>query len=445
MSTRKNMERGSGVSEKVCLVFTPASELMEDRLEAPLSLLYLATFLKENNVDVQICDLTGGVDTEIPYADFYGFTTYSTTYQRTLQIRKQVLKINPNAKTIAGGPHASGLPHEVVSEFDIVIVGEGEKALLEVVRAEGVQPKRLHRTAGGFLPGPNIIFGSPISNLDTLPHPDYSLVDVDSYKRVVDGKRSFSILSSRGCPYKCLFCNSLIMGGHKPVRFRTPHDVASEIKNLKDTYGDVAFRFSDDIFGLSLSWLRTLTDLIRPLDITYRAFVRANQCTKKEFVTLLHEGGCKHIAIGIESGSDYILKKMRKGQTVKQAKEGIKNAKDAGLIVRIYLIVGFPGETWDTVQETIDFVRDTKPDEFVIYPLIPYPGTPLFHHPEAYGLYNIDKDFTRYFQIYGDKQSHFVYDLKDYNRDELEAMKKDITDELEDMRLSWARDSEGYV
>lgn len=425
------MVKGSGRMNDLCLVFTPAYELQEDRLEAPLGLLYIATYVKQHGYSVVIADMAGVPEEqwELPLARYYGFTTYSTTYQRTLKLQDLALATNPEAKTIAGGPHASALPGSVVHDFNHVVIGEGEVATVDILSGKNPMPH---------------IQGQPIQDLDTLCL-DYSLVDVQSYKRIVDGRKSFTVLSSRGCPYRCLFCNSIIMGAHGPIRFRSPSAVVGEICSIRERYGDVAYRFGDDLFGSNREWLQTFTDMIAGEDITYRAFVRLNHCARDGFVDLLVDGGCKHVAVGLESGSDAILKAMRKGITKRIARDGIRRAKDAGLIVRVYLIVGFPSETWDTVKETIDFVEEVKPDEFVVYPLIPYPGTPIYNSPEEYGLLNVDKDFGKYFQICGDKESHFVYDLANAGRVELQAMKDYMVGELEKMQLSWARDSKGYI
>lgn len=416
----------------IAFITTPTPELEDDRLEAPLGYLYLAGYLASGGLNVKIVDICGVNDWRglIPHAKYYGFTTYSTTYQRTLQIKNYIKSQYPDSKTIAGGAHASALPDGVSKEFDHVVVGEGEYVLNLIVN--------------GWVQS-SIIQGNPIKDLDTLPFPDYTMIDVESYHRIVDGKRSFSILSSRGCPYKCVYCNSLIMGGRHIVRFRSPENVIKEMVSLKNTYGDINFRFQDDIFGCNMNWMRQFTELIRPLDYVYRAFVRTTQCCDKEFTDLLVEGGCKHIALGIESGSDKILKAMNKGQTKAQCIEGLRNAKESGLLRRIYLIVGFPGETWDTVKETVDLVAEAEPDEFVVYPLIPYPGTPLWDDPAGFGLLNIDKDFHKYFQIYGNKQSHFVYDLVNADRYELQAMKDYLVTELERHHAVWARNSKGYV
>jgi radical SAM superfamily enzyme YgiQ (UPF0313 family) len=149
-----------------------------------------------------------------------------------------------------------------------------------------------------------------------------------------------------------------------------------------------------------------------------------------EHLDLLKAGGCRHLSFGIESGSDKILKAMGKGHTVEQIRLGMKNAKDYGVLRRIYLIVGFPGETWDTIKETIDLVKDIKPDEYVVYPLIPYPGSTILMDAENFGLRNIDKDYSKYFQIRGHEESEFVYDLENADRNELQAMKNHLISEI---------------
>ena len=430
----------------ICLIFTPITEMLIERLEAPMGLLYIATYLNENGFEAEVRDLSGIAleNAEIPPAKWYGFVTYSTTYGRTLRVKELALKINPTAKTIAGGPHASSLPKDVIKDFDYVVLDEAESAVLNLLRGETPPPAIVFDetpTGARTSTNPRIIQGTPIWDLDSIPFPDYTLVDIKSYKRVVDGKASVSLLSSRGCPFKCKFCNSKIMGGGTRLRYRSPQNVFDEMVDLRDKYGTTAFRFQDDIFGLDVRWLRKLSEKLRPLGITYRSFVRAHQLAKRGFAEELYASGCRHVALGIESGSDKILENMVKGQTVKTGMEGIKKAKEAGLIVRIYLIIGYPGETWDTVQETVDFVRDAKPDEFAMYPFIPYPGTPLYYAPEDHGIYNMDKDFTKYFQAYEYKKSHFVYDLADYDRIELQKMKDYVDAELEKIKIPWYIDA----
>jgi radical SAM superfamily enzyme YgiQ (UPF0313 family) len=419
----------------VALIQTPCYELENDRLEPPLGLLYLATWLDRHGYPVQIVDLASMPPETwadaIPRADVYGFSTYTTTYHRTLQVLNLVKEVYPDACTVAGGPHASALPYEVARDFEYVVVGEGEAALLDLLRA-------LDR---GETP-PRVIAGAPIEDLDTLPIPDYSLVDISSYSRVVAGLPCLSVLSSRGCPYQCVFCNSIIMGSGRRVRLRSAGHVIREIRRLKADWGVQSFRFQDDTFTISLARLKELTAALRDEQIVYRCFGRVNLCTP-EMAATLREGGCQHIAFGIESGSDDILRRMKKGQTVADIRRGIASAKAAGLIVRIYLIVGFPGETWQTIEETINLMLECAPDEFSVYPLIPYPGTPLYETPERFGITEINPDFRQYFQVRRSRGTGYVYRTVDLDERIVADMRAYVIDRLEPA-ITWAGESRKF-
>ena len=429
--------RGHAMREtcSVVLIQTPCYELEDDRLEPPLGLLYLATWLDSRGYQAQIVDLSSMLPGQwpdvIPPADIYGFSTYTTTYHRTLNVMQIVKQINPRAWRVAGGPHASALPESVARDFDFVVLGEGEEAILRLVRAW---------EHGETLP--RVLSETPISNLDWLPFPDYSLVDVASYHRTVGGRLSLSILSSRGCSYRCAFCNSIIMGSRRRVRFRSAVNVVEEIRLLKATRGITSFRFQDDIFTLNLSRLREMMTSLSDLDITFRCFGRVDQCDP-QVAGLLYEGGCRHIAFGVESGSPAILDRMRKGQTVDDIRKGIANARASGLMVRVYLMVGFPGETWGTVQDTVDLVLECAPDEFSVYPLIPYPGTALYQRPESFGITAINPDFSQYFQVRRERGTGYVFRTHDLDEETIAHMRAYIIQQLEPA-LVWAGDSKGY-
>ncbi len=420
---------------RTVLIQTPCYELNDDRLEPPLGLLYLATWANHHGHDVSMVDLSSVPAEEwrdrIPPADVYGFTTYTTTYARTLSVLQVARQVNPAAWTVAGGPHASALPDVVARDFDTVVAGEGEAALLDVldlVRA-GLQP-------------PPVIHGRPIDDLDTIPPPDYSLADIGSYRRVVDGQPSLSVLSARGCPYQCVFCNSTVMGPRRSVRFRSAEHVVEEIRNLKEEWGIQAIRFQDDTFTLNTPRLRRMTELLACEPISYRCFGRVDRC-RPETTELLARGGCRHISFGVESGSDEILRRMRKGQTANDIRRGIANAKAAGLVTRVFLIVGFPGESWDTVQETVDLMLECQPDEFAAYPLIPYPGTALFRDPGAFGITQVNPDFTQYFQVRRDRGTGCVMTCSGLDPDEIAAMRIHVIDSLEPS-ITWAGDSRAH-
>ena len=262
-------------SISLALIQTPCYELEDDRLEPNLGLLYLATWLRQHGFAAQVINLSSmpqeGWEQTIPSADVYGFSTYTTSYHRSLLISRLIREAYPAARMVAGGPHASALPHSVAQDFDHVVVGEGESAILRL----------LDEMASGRMSSP-ILCEPPIADLDTLPFPDYSLVDVRSYHRVVDGSPSLSVLTSRGCPYDCVFCNSIIMGGGQRVRFRSAENIANEIRELKARFGVTCFRFQDDIFTLNLPRLHRLTALLQQEKITYRCFGRVDQMQPRD-------------------------------------------------------------------------------------------------------------------------------------------------------------------
>lgn len=410
------------------LINTPCSFLEDDRLEPPLGILYLATLLHKNGYPCQICDLSSVPESEwlnqIPPADIYGFSTYSVTYHETVKIKNMVTaQLNPKALTIAGGPHATALPEESNQDFDVVIMGEAEQAMLSLVESvsNGVRPK-------------GIQISRPINDLDELPFPDFELVDLDSYHRIVEGSPCLSILTSRGCPYSCVFCNSQLFSRGQ-LRFRSPNNVQREIVALQEKYQRTSFRFSDDLFTFSPERITQMTNVIKPLDIVYRVYARSNTLTPKA-ADQLYDSGCRHAAIGIESMSAKMLTILEKNATVEVNVRALKNAKAAGIKTRIFLLVGYPGETEATVRETIHVLEDCDFDEFVIYPFIPYPGTALWYHPERWGA-QIDRDFSKYIQVGKGRQTCFAVQTADFSPEDVERWRAEMTDALE-KKVHWA-------
>ena len=375
---------------KICLIQTPVPDLQDDRLDPPVGLLYLVG----DNDDTSIVDLSGmNSDSwreNIPEADIYGFSTYTANYYRTLVAKDVALQINPSAKTAAGGPHASALPREVIGDFDYVVVGEGEITFREIVTGEL---------------GEGIHVGKSTNDLDSIPFPNYSLVDFSSYSRRFQDKRSFPIFTSRGCPYRCAFCST----GHIAIRRRSVENVLKEITYLQAQYTDredISFRFKDDLFAVDPSWLKDFAK--RCPDIEYSCNIRSD--CKPEAIRYLAESGCKWACLGLESGSDKILRMMQKGTTVDKARKTIGLLKSYGISVLGWFIVGFPGETWNTINETLDFIHEIELDKVVVYPLIPYPGTDLWNNRAKYGLRITDEDFSHYFYIHGNYEAGFVYE-----------------------------------
>jgi radical SAM superfamily enzyme YgiQ (UPF0313 family) len=438
-----NARNAGGPTEKrpsLCLVHTPCSDLNDDRLEPPLGLLYLATVAQTYGHPVKLVDLasepTAHLDLRIPdgYA-VYGFSTYSVNYGLTRQLATAVRRRNPAALVVAGGPHATALPAQVIGHgFDVVVAGEGELAILTILRhlAQGNRP-------------PQILIGERPERLDDLPFPDYSLVDLNTYTREVDGQRCVSLLSSRGCPYPCVFCNSNIMGAGRAIRFRSPEDVVAEIRQIKERYRIRHFRFQDDVFTCNIQRIRSLAPPLAQEEIVYRCFARVNAFSP-EMARLLRDSGCVHVSFGVESGSPKLLAKqaMNKRQTPGQIRKALENACAAGIRSRIYLMVGFPGESDETIGQTLALVRGCPWDEFSVYPLIAYPGTPLYERPEAFGITHIDRDYAKYLQIGRDYKAGFTIRTETFDEEQVKQWRDYVIYELLADGRTWAGNAIGF-
>jgi anaerobic magnesium-protoporphyrin IX monomethyl ester cyclase len=423
--------------QHVTFINTPCYEIMDDRLEPPLGLLYLATLLNHHGYRATITDLASAPPERwrqlIPPADVYGFYTYTPTYHRTLQLLPLIRRLCPSAVLVAGGPHASALPQQVARDFDFVVVGEGEQALLALLSAlqKGERPQPIQHEI-------------PLKDLDSLPFPDYNLVDRTSYRRLVANHPSAAIISTRGCAYRCAFCTSTITGVSRQFRYRSPQNLVAEIAQLRERYHIKSFKIQDDVFTLGLGRIREISRLLAPLDVVYRCNARVDLCTDSEMLSQLYAGGCRHITFGVETASPRLLARMGKRQTTTQVRRAIALAKEAGLIVRANLVVGFPGETWDTVQETIDLMLACKPQEYVISAFVPFPGTEAYTYPERYGIAELEEDFSQYFMLRRNQESSYIFRTSELTPQVVADMRASMIRALA-AHIGWVGSSTGYT
>jgi radical SAM superfamily enzyme YgiQ (UPF0313 family) len=235
------------------------------------------------------------------------------------------------------------------------------------------------------------------------------------------------------------------MGAGRPIRFRSAENVAAEIRQLKQRYGFRHFRFQDDNFTANLARIKELTALLVSDDIVYRCFARVPSCTR-EMAETLRAGGCAHVSFGVETGSPKLLARhaMNKGQTPRQIRDGLFAAHRAGLKTRIFLIVGFPGETDGTISETLQLMKSCPWDEFSVYPLIAYPGTPLFERPEDFGITHINRDYSTYLQVGRDRRAGFTIRTEGFDERKVEQWRDRVVEELLADGRTWAGSSIGF-
>jgi len=276
---------------------------------------------------------------------------------------------------------------------DFVIFGEVEGTLLEVaqhlVRSSPDEPPnalaglayRDPDTQGLRINPPRAL----MQDLDALPPPAWDLIDVEAYRDAwmrAHGYFSLNMVSSRGCPYRCNWCSKPIYGNN--YHFRSPLQVAEEMRLLKNSVKPDHIWFADDIFALSVQWTLRFADAVETLDarIPFKMQSRCDLMTRST-VTALRRAGCAEVWMGAESGSQKVLDAMEKGMSVEQTYRACENLRANGIRIGLFLQFGYPGETWQDIQSTINMVREAQPDDIGVSVSYPLPGTTFFNLVEA--------------------------------------------------------------
>ena len=276
--------------------------------------------------------------------------------------------------------------------FRCVLLGEAEFTLLETVlhlirgEEEGLRGvpglAYLHRDTGEIVKTER---RGLMRNLDHLPFPSRDLLDISQYRdawKSAHGYFSLNIVASRGCPYRCNWCAKPIYGDSFSVRSAAM--VAQEMRQLKHDFGAEHLWFADDIFGLRSRWVRELAVEVEKLDaaIPFKMQSRVDLMTV-ETVRSLRRAGCAEVWMGAESGSQKILDAMDKGTRVDQIATARENLRVEGIRACYFLQFGYPGETWQDIQNTIKLVHDTRPDDIGVSVSYPLPGTKFFDRVQA--------------------------------------------------------------
>lgn len=400
---------------RICLLRPPSPELLNDRIDPPIGLLQIGTILRQVGHDVNILDFAGGHRPTIPEADLYGMTVFTVSYAEALDLKAAIREVS-NAPIVVGGPHAQALPVETARDFDYVVVGEAEEVIARIV---GPMARRTRESA--------VVHARPPSDLGALPISDYSLVDTDSYSRVVDGRLAFSILSGRGCPFRCTYCFTAALA--EKVRLRPIDHVMEELHRLDDAYTVDALRFIDDNFLMNLRFFRELAPRLREFGRPYRVYCRAVDLTE-ERCRLLAESGCRMVACGVESGSQKMQDLMNTRKNVRKMAEGIEIARHYGIEVRVGLIVGYPGETWDTVKESVRELLEMPFSSYNLFNFVPLPGTDPYHHPERYGIKWVSKDWKDFYILCGENQASYAFEHETLDRNTLADMRSYMIEHL---------------
>ncbi len=366
---------------KILLVNPPSPFLINEKVFPSLGLLYLSAYLKKNGYnDISLIDMNDEKPlSDTIDADIVGFYSNTPQYPCAVKLLDDVKKLNRAKEPlyVIGGPHVSGRPDDGLHSFDIAVLGEGERAFLDIVkRREGSRASQEER----------VVRREYISEIDSLPFPDRDIIDIKSYKYYLDGRLTTTVITSQGCPFGCKFCANNAWG--KSLRMRSPRNVYYEIKLLKERYGYGSFMFFDDTMTVDKKRMSAICDLLKELDIIYRCFIRSDT-VDSALLAKMRSSGCREVGVGIESGSQRILKIVNKGESVKKNMEAVKLCHKAGIRVKGFFIIGLPGEDRDSIKETMDFIEEAGLDDIDVTLYTPYPGSYIYSHKKEF-----DIDFT---------------------------------------------------
>jgi len=379
---------------KICLISPPYNSAVKSAIgttSPPLGLAYLASVLRKNHevriIDANILDYNfEDVRRELKsfYPDVVGITSVTPSAPQAFATAKIAKEVRKDCTVVMGGPHVTFLPEESLKEcdyVDIIVRGEGEKTveeLMETIERGGSLKKVKGIT---FRNGVEIVSTEPrpfIKNIDEIPFPSRDLLPIYKYRAY--GVVYTTMLTSRGCPFGCSFCASSRLFG-KFWRGRSAENVLEEMKLIYEKYKIKNIEFVDDTFTLNKKRVEEICDgmIKEGWDITWGASSRVDVITKK-LAEKMKKAGCWILFLGIESGCQAILNEVGKRITLEQAKKAVKILKDAGIQVLGSFILGFPKETSQMIEKTINFAKKLKLDwaEFSI--LTPYPGTPVFDY-----------------------------------------------------------------
>lgn len=377
--------------KKITLINLP-TPFLDEAMNPPLGLCYIGAVLRANGYKVNAIDFAVyDYDyTQYDYlrkinldADFYGIYCSSAQFKWLKEVSFYLKRNNKKAVIVVGGPHASAEPEECLrkTDCDIAVNGEGELAMLEIVKGEKLRyiNGACYLNSNEFV-HKNRVF---ISNLDSMPEPDFSLFDMEKYKRKMHDERAIHIITLRGCPYDCHFCNSSLVG--REIRYISVKKVFEHIDNVIADYGIRNFYIYDDIFTFKRDRLKEFCKGFAARGISWRCWTRADLLREEDLI-LMKESGLESIAMGIESGDDQILKNINKHSTVEKNRRAILLCKKLGVPVRCSLMFGNPGESLETLNNTVELIRETQPDEWNLSLLVPAPGSEFWNNPEKHGL-----------------------------------------------------------
>ncbi len=389
------------------ILLTHGYFLIDDRKEQqimrpypPLGLLYIAAYLDEYNILNKVFDTTFSAKKEFQQyllAEKPSVVAIYVNLMTKLNVLETIRFIKdylPTSNIILGGPEVTHSAENFLRHgADFIVIGEGEETMKELIQSLALN-RSFEESDFGFIHGiaflkDDLFIQTPerekIKDLDDLPMPDRKKIDLNLYLNAwkkYHGKNAISVSTMRGCPYTCKWCSRAVYG--LSYRRRSPEKVVEELALIQKYYCPDSLWFVDDVFTISHKWLTAFRDELQKKNILipYECITRADRMNE-EVIKMLKETGCFRVWIGAESGSQKVIDLMDRRVDVNQVRDMIRLTKKYGIETGTFIMLGYPGETEDDIEETIYHLKESNPDHFTITVAYPIRGTELYQEVET--------------------------------------------------------------
>ena len=377
-----------------------------------LGLLMLGSVLRKSGHNVRIIDSTAQIldnketleEIKKFQPDIVGFTGVTPSILKAAKMASMVKDLYPSIPILIGGPHFTAIPEKTLMDYPVFnygVVGEGEITIVELVNTLASNRKPSNVPGVAFHENGKVRFNPPrppLMNLDSLPFPAWELLDdfpskyhpaLFKYKRLP----STHIISSRGCPHKCIFCDTSVFS--RRVRFHSPEYVLEMVDFLVKYYKIKEVVFEDDQFLVKQERVAEICEglLNAKFDIAWSCSGRVDALNDLALLKLMKRSGCWQINYGIESSSQKILDFAKKAITIEQVEKAVSLTRKAGILAKGYFIFGLPFETEKTMKNSIRFAKQIPLADVSVFMLTPFPGSRMYDIAEQYGT--IENDFDK--------------------------------------------------
>ena len=430
---------------KVTLINPPIRESKYPGI-FPIGLAYIASALMKAGHSVNVIDVNA-----LKYpknemlkkienldCDVVGIGSMITAYNYVKWLISEIKRLKPEMKIIVGGGVCSAIPEKFMewNPADIMVLGEGEITIVDLLNNLG----NLKNVKGIWYRDKDGVHANPprelIKNLDSIPFPAWEIFPMDAYLKNPEKdytKRKMNVLAGRGCPFQCTFCWHNFDYGD---RLRSLDNIFEEIKQLQAKYNVEIILFADELFTIRKDFIMEFCKQVkeRNVKIKWDCSSRVNTIDK-EMMQSMKDAGCINIDFGIESGSQVMLNVMKKGATVEQGKKAVQLIKEVGIRYHTNYIVGIPGETKETIWETVKFCKELNIEHRVeFFYATPYPDTPLYEYAKSKGLIKDEEEFVSKVG----EASHFLINLTDMPDEELVMLRNKAQKEAQPYPLTKA-------